>query len=438
MNLFIMSTCPICCEAVNKSTRKDVSCFCGFSACRQCVEKYLLDISTDPHCMSCRKEWNREVLDINFTKKFVKQDLKKRREQVLLDRERSMMPATQVYIERMRQQEAIKVDMTDVKKKIRELQIILYNLQNRYYRALNGQYEVGAVESSKREFVRACPMTGCKGFLSTQWKCGVCDTWTCPECHEPKGLQKDSEHQCHPDNLATAKLLTKDSQPCPKCGAMCTKVDGCDQVFAMCCGTTFNWRTGRIDTGPIHAPDYYRWLQQNGQIVPRNPLDVPCGGLPYALTVRTTINKYVIDGNEKDKILRVYRLITHITNVEQNRYDIGERGEVQNRDIRIQYMTNKIDENSFKSILQQREKSRAKKREIYLVLSTVALAGTDIFQRVCAAKKESDVLDIVIEMNNLQRYTNESMLKISNRYSCVTPRIDGDWQTIRYYKLENS
>ena len=32
---------------------------------------------------------------------------------------------------------------------------------------------------------------GCRGFLSTAWKCGLCENWTCPHCFELKGLQKD-------------------------------------------------------------------------------------------------------------------------------------------------------------------------------------------------------------------------------------------------------
>ena len=30
------------------------------------------------------------------------------------------------------------------------------------------------VNKQRNEFVRACPDENCRGFLSTQWKCGVC------------------------------------------------------------------------------------------------------------------------------------------------------------------------------------------------------------------------------------------------------------------------
>ena len=49
--------------------------------------------------MSCRKGWTREALVDNFTQKFVSKTYKQRREDLLFERERSLMPATQPYVE---------------------------------------------------------------------------------------------------------------------------------------------------------------------------------------------------------------------------------------------------------------------------------------------------------------------------------------------------
>jgi len=49
--------------------------------------------------MSCRKAWNREILVDNFSKKFISQTYKNRRESLLLEREKSLLPATQPYVE---------------------------------------------------------------------------------------------------------------------------------------------------------------------------------------------------------------------------------------------------------------------------------------------------------------------------------------------------
>jgi hypothetical protein len=82
-------------------------------------------------------------------------------------------------------------------------------------------------EVEKKKFVRRCTFTGCNGFLSTAWKCEMCENWSCPDCFEVKGLDRNAEHVCSPDNLATAELLRRDTKPCPKCGEMISKIDGC-------------------------------------------------------------------------------------------------------------------------------------------------------------------------------------------------------------------
>jgi ribosomal protein S15P/S13E len=97
-----------------------------------------------------------------------------------------------------------------------------------WYRGrLSMQLHGQTIETARRVFVRACPAGDCRGFLSQAWKCGMCDNWTCPECHEVKGKEKDGPHVCDPNNVETAKLLAKDSRPCPKCASVIFKIDGC-------------------------------------------------------------------------------------------------------------------------------------------------------------------------------------------------------------------
>ena len=35
----------------------------------------------------------------------------------------------------------------------------------------------------KNKFIKSCPVENCNGFLSSQWKCGICSTHTCRNCH---------------------------------------------------------------------------------------------------------------------------------------------------------------------------------------------------------------------------------------------------------------
>ena len=49
--------------------------------------------------MSCHKAWSRDTLVSNFTSKFVTKTYKERREALLNEREKALMPATQPYVE---------------------------------------------------------------------------------------------------------------------------------------------------------------------------------------------------------------------------------------------------------------------------------------------------------------------------------------------------
>ena len=80
----------------------------------------------------------------------------------------------------------------------------------------------------KATFVRACPSGDCRGFLSSAWKCGTCEGWACSNCHEYIGKDKNkTEHVCHPDQVASARLLDKETKPCPKCASAIFKISGC-------------------------------------------------------------------------------------------------------------------------------------------------------------------------------------------------------------------
>lgn len=447
------NTCNVCLETLNNSSHKRITCnYCNFISCKTCSERYLLETSQDPHCMSCRKAWNREFLSDNFTKKFVEQDLKKKRQDVLLDRELSMLPATQRFVELEIKLEKLQKEQANLKKLKADITQQINHLNGRIFRLQTGGDDpedlVETVASTSNQqtssqnnksFIRACPVDECRGFLSSQWKCGICETWVCPDCHEVKGKSRDEEHTCKSECVETAKLLAKDSKPCPKCGSMCTKVDGCNQVFAMCCQTVFDWKTGKIEKGPIHAPDYFRWLQRNGKEVPRNAMDIPCGGMPNTQQLLRVMRG--ADETLYNQIAQAYRMIVHIERVEQYHYEpeLFHYGEEANRDLRIKYMRSQITKEKLKTLIQQREKALQKRQEIYNVLQTAVLAGIDIFQRsVNKAGRNvlsyTEVIEIKQELEELKTFVNEGMSKISNTYNSMTPRISDDWKDLNTAK----
>ena len=284
--------CVICCEKYNKSTHIPIKCHgCGFEACRQCHATVILDPANQiPNCMECHKEFPREFLVEHFTQKFVTQDWKKHRETVMFQKEKALLPTRQRVAELVRRKDTLRDEEAKLAAEIAELETRRRTLatekQRIEYRIRVGpaaDAEVvggGNAATQRAAFVRPCPNTeaNCRGFLSTQWKCNLCNMWACKDCHEIKGDEQDAEHTCHPDNLASAKLIDAETRGCPKCGARVFKISGCNQMFCTACNDcAFDWVTGRVET-VIHNPHYYEFQRQrNAGQAPRVAGDILCG-----------------------------------------------------------------------------------------------------------------------------------------------------------------
>lgn len=216
--------CNICCDSYNKSSREKICCgYCEFPACKTCCETYILS-ETIPKCMNntCAKEWSRKFIREKFTNVFINTKFKSHLEELLFDQEKALMPATQPIIEEKIRKDNIKKEMTVLDNLIQDLYVQKRQLERNLY---TNQIDTSSKQVSN--YVRACSSEGCRGFLSSQWKCGICEQWTCPECHELKGPNRDCEHTCNPDLVETAKLLAKDTKSCPTCQTKIFKIDGC-------------------------------------------------------------------------------------------------------------------------------------------------------------------------------------------------------------------
>lgn len=226
--------------------------------------------------MSCKREWLADFIDVALTKTFRLNAYKKHRENILLEREKSMLPATQPYVERFLEVErmvARRRELTEERKKLKYEYVKLLEtadeIKNKHPHATNKELRVlrrqvtenrnriqellrtnsvvlwetqrdihivtrifdrgiKIVEPvQKREFIKPCPANGCKGFLSTQYKCGLCETKVCAKCHEIKRSDEDENHVCDPEVVKSVEAIKKECKPCPKCSAAIFKIDGC-------------------------------------------------------------------------------------------------------------------------------------------------------------------------------------------------------------------
>ena len=370
----------------------------------------------------CNREWTRQFMSANFTAVFLNKKFKTHREDVLYERERALLPSTQPLVEREYAMEKLRIEIAKVRDEIQERYVLLQSLQNKSYELM--RRPARAAESETRfEFVRGCPDSNCRGFLSTQWKCGICEQWACNQCHQIKGTTRDAEHTCNPDDVATAQLLAQNTKPCPKCHTGIYKLEGCNQMFCTQCHTGFDWRTGQIQTN-IHNPHYFEWVRRNGGAADNQPI-AQCNELTHNTFTefRNLLQRKHVSHNDSQRIRQMLeetvRNTIHLRHVEMDRYRPANY-ENKNRDLRVQFMMNKLDEDRFKTLLQQNEKRTEKKREIYNVMEVLMNTMTDILFRFMAHLRESEPgryqTTILDEIGPIVAYVNEQLAEIGRTY----------------------
>jgi hypothetical protein len=371
--------------------------------------------------MSCKEEWGRKFIVDNFEKTYVAKGYTALLQNVLLEKETALLPATQPYVEKELQIVQLEKDMTlrnpeeqELIKKLNEIQIYKAGIQTKIYQLRNKD-----IKNERREFIRKCPNGDCHGFLSTSLKCEMCGIWACGECREIKGNTRDTEHTCCPNILANVKMMENDTKPCPKCACMIHKIEGCDQMFCTMCHTAFSWRTLRIETGIVHNPHYFQWQrQQNNGAVDRNPEEVICGreiDNNFVRRLDTRLKTIIVSQDILKFFNNLCRYIIHIRLVEVPNFRVNNITE--NLDLRVKYMMNELNKETFKSTIQKREKTIEKKNEIMNLLAMYVNCMTDILYRLYENINEHEA--ILIEMQELRTYVNTCFKDISKYYSCV-------------------
>ncbi len=415
-----MEKCDVCCERLNRIHHKKVECpFCDLISCRTCSQKYILSTHKDPHCMGCKHPWNREFVDSFCTKQFRNTDLRVHRGNVLFDRERARMPETQPEVERILRMRKLRERIYILRDKLVELHFehatfehanIHPTILEMYARIENTQRQLeelrdghGHMVGESVKFIRQCPHETCKGFLTKDWYCGLCDARYCKACNE---LLVDG-HTCDPMTVDTMRLLNADSKSCPKCGTVIHKTSGCAQMWCVDCHTAFDWRTGEIDTGRIHNPHFIEFKQKT--IISREHGDIPCGGIPSLKELH-------------DVVPVSYQMIQCAIAIQMVQRDMVfvDTRPVNNILARVAYMLNDIDEPRFKIFLQRQEKSGAKNRDVFNIYEMVTHAGGDLLRQFVIDPTRHD--EIIDTIRALVEYGNEVFESIRKRYTCATPK----------------
>jgi hypothetical protein len=445
-------TCIICAEDFTGSKRVPVICeFCEFTACSTCCQHYIIDQESSI-CMNtdCKKEWSRKFVVNTFPTTWVSKGWKNMNAQVGVDKEKALFPATMGVIAELKAKNALKAEIEQLKEQQYAIMRKKWNLE---VQLRNG----GDVITEKTvSNGRRCPDPECRGYLSTQWKCGLCEKWACHECHIIKGDTRDADHTCDPDTLATAQLLSRDTKPCPKCSTPIHKIEGCDQMWCTQCHTGFSWRRGTIENR-VHNPHYYEWQRQNnGGRAPRNVGDFECGRdiADYNTTrvLRTGLNniKTYIHTNFIDDVLKIIRNTVHLHEVCGPRFRANN--EDVNQDARVKFIMKEYNDKKFASIIHKNNKAVAKKQDIFNVIQLQHQGVTDIVFRMIEALKPTEqptehverhksvcrqvtteINALFTEFETLTNYSNSLLREHCTTYQCKRWRLQPN--AVRQYNV---
>lgn len=505
--------CPICLENYTAKTRQQVKCpFCPAVACKPCQQQSLLNSYADPACYGCKAGWSADFLAANFPLSFRNQTLRKHRRKVLLEREKAMLPAMQIFVEAERNVRRIHVKYTEAGVKLQEAQMrgkplaqardlldqrlnhlraerVTLKQYNQYtdehranYRAAksaliaaraafvkfqqeevvplsqaysalsaemwrwqairNGHNEGERATQPRREFIMRCPAEGCRGFLSTAYKCGVCEKSTCTDCLE---VLPDGEHKCNPETVESAKMIKRETRPCPKCGTRIFKLEGCDQMYCTMegCHTAFSWNTGHVVTGRIHNPHYYEWLRRNGGqagLPMRENGEIPCGGFPIAWQFTRTVIRSSLPTETKNDLIEIHRNATEFE--ERLRGYPARPPALMNKELNVQYLMNELTEEEWQRQMEFAEARFNRKKEIGQILQTLTVAAADALREIQERLQTGeDALSIPVSqsaaawvqgealpmLEALRTYTNDAFKALGKAQHMAVPQVNEKW-----------
>lgn len=340
----------------------------------------------------------------------------------------------QVYLDTMRNEEAslkknLDNDARPFRKEISTLRSDAYTIALGIVDAYGkdeGARQTTHAEANKSKwtFTMRCPAAECEGFVGLDWVCGMCTQTVCKDCRECVG-SGDSPHVCDDAKVASVKALAKEAKPCPKCAAMISKIDGCDQMWCTQCHTAFSWRTGNVETY-IHNPHYYQWMRQTGQHlapVPRAQqlgADAPCMTAEQICARATRIPGLAAHPTLASWIQRTYHVLTTIVHgftldIQTEDTRVGE----SKRILRVRRLVKEIDDAEWGAKLQQFERTSNRKRRLYHVYDMFKMTVADLIRPIVdRAHIESDFAETLVgSLQSLGAYVDNELRKIKREFN---------------------
>ena len=284
-------------------------------------------------------------------------------------------------------------------------------------------------KAAEKMFVRACPDGDCKGYLSSGWKCGMCENDVCSKCHIILDSDKNVEHVCDPEMAATAQMIAAESKPCPGCHVNIHKIDGCNQMWCTQCNTAWDWKSGKIET-KVHNPHYFEYLRTRGTqgMQERNPDEVRCGrelDEAFAISFGFILKRHDFP---TEVVKKVHDIAQKTLDFDRwNIHNVGDSPDTQY--LRIVYMRNLMDEKMFKKRVQMVHKKFHKEKEIQEVYVMFKQTIIDILYLYrdqldhSESAEEARSYNTLDEVKLLQDYSNTCLKNIATCYQARPRKI---------------
>lgn len=244
-------------------------------------------------------------------------------------------------------------------------------------------------------------------------------------------------HECDPATVETVKEIARSSRPCPTCHVPIQRSEGCSQMFCTKCHTAFDYNTGEVEErGNIHNPVFFEWLETNreaarafeeGRITDYIAAEQEGGGANDQTCEPPSTNKImqrITDIGKQRRTLKYLRDALHIraeARTLARQLAAAANRDVYNRDLRINFLKQEIDEREFKRELYMREKGNNKRVNLNQLYEMFSQVSMDMLHRLLRPRQtDADIDRILGEMVQLRAYFNKHSRDLSRRYGSKT------------------
>lgn len=397
------------CINCNINTNLIKCCYCDNNLCYNCFKTYAFD-SINIHCTKCKRNFDAEYLITNLGKDF-SNEYKIHQQNLLFETELVFMPATMRIFEQYSIDERLKKlfdeydkEISLLKTKINEFGEVkdlddcvklaeLHSKSDSYYAKIYYLKNMNNRPKNSFEYIRKC--SNCNiGFInSSNYTCGLCNSYACPKCFKIK----TENHVC--DNIKQFELK------CPKCSNVCYKIDDYKQSYCNRCAIIFNWKTKEIRTSLTYNPYVSKYSNHLCSDVRYN---FPRLSATMQEKIFTKENGHTVDFS----FINVYKSLIDIEKQYSKYKPAPYPNFYTNIDVRMDYMRKKISIDDFKNLI---IKQYTYPIYIHMIIDTLNYVLSRILQQYVQSKslkksKQSvqEVKDIVNYVNNEIKFINAS------------------------------